>query len=114
MARIEIPVYLINRDEFLPFDPVAGDITDGMFFAGNGGYTFLELENTGAGTFIVGAIINDNEVDEIVIPHKELSLEPGTIAFFGPFPTNFYNQINSDVYIDVEDASVLFNAFSVF
>jgi hypothetical protein len=122
MARTEIPVYAINRDAFTPLDGVNGDLTNGMFFSGNAGYTWLEIENPGTATVQVGAMLAQSTIDGITVPDKIVDVAPGTeIGYhFGPFP-KIYNHNNTEVWIDIdpdalsatEGTALIFRAYNL-
>lgn len=123
MARTEIPVYTVNRVAYNPALKIAGDPSNGMYFAGNSGYAWLEIENPGTLAVTVGAAVNGNAVDDIEIPDKELLIPAGSAHKFGPFPKPYYSQDDLSVYIDIETdeypaepnagTNLLFRAFKV-
>lgn len=102
MARREIPVYSVNRVAYAPDGTVQGDVDNGMFFGANGGFTWLEIENPGTLAIVVGAAVNDNAVDDITIPNKEITVEAGSEVKFGPFPKTYYSQDDLSVNIDID------------
>lgn len=120
MARTEIPVYTISRDAFTPYDFVNGDPTNDMFFSGNAGYTWLEIDNPGSVSVQVGAVLTQNTIDGIPIDDKIMTIAPGSGVHFGPF-SHLYNHAGNQVYIDVdpdmlagtEGTSLHFKAFNI-
>lgn len=113
MSRVEIPVYAVNRDAYAPYAQVTGDSGNGHYFATNRGRTFIEVENSGTVSHTIGAVIAGNSVDEIAVPNKDLTVEGGSVHKFGPFPTRYYSQDDSSVWIDVDSSELLLSAFSV-
>ena len=121
MARTQIPVYVINRDAYAPPQAINGDITNDMYFDGNNGYCWVEIDNPGSVAVQVGAVLTTNVIDEVVVPDKIVTLAAGTSSYhFGPFPKGLYSH-GSQVYLDVdpnalagtEGTALLFRAFSV-
>lgn len=93
MARTEIRITEITRTRtFRDAAITPGDSANDMYINFNRGYTALDIENTGAGTWVVGADVDDNEVDGIEIPDKEIEIPAGSVCWFGAFPPEFYNQ----------------------
>lgn len=120
MARTEIPVYSVNRVAYHPDEPVNGDPGNGMYFAENAGFTWLEIDNPGSLAITVGAVVAADAVDSITIPDKEISVDPGSAVHFGPFPKKWYSQSDLSVYIDIdttiygnEGTALLFNAYDL-
>jgi len=106
VSRTEIPVYAVNRVAYEPYDAVNGDPTNGMYFADNGGYTWLEIDNPGSLPITVGAVVSVDAVDDIVIPDKEIEVDPGSAVHFGPFPKKWYSQPDLSVYFEVDPDGV--------
>jgi hypothetical protein len=121
MSRTPIPIYTLNRDGYAPVAAVNGDPTNDMYFDGNNGYCWVEIDNPGSVSVQVGAVLTTNVIDEVVVPDKIVTLNPGTAGFhFGPFPKGLYNH-GTQVYLDVdpnslvgtEGTALLFRAFTV-
>ncbi len=120
MARTNIPVYTINRVAFAPYPPVTAELSEGMYYAGNAGRTWVEVDNSGTVPIVVGAAVADAaSVDDIVIPDKEMEVDAGSAVHFGPFPTAYYSQDDLTVYFDVtaptdiDGSAVTFRAYTL-
>jgi hypothetical protein len=101
MARTLIPTYSINRVAYAPPPATPGDRANGMYFGGNGGRSWLEVNNPGTVLCTVGAVVAEGSVDDIVIPDKKMDVPAGSAVHFGPFPTSFYSQPDLTVYFDI-------------
>jgi hypothetical protein len=118
MARVPVPVTPVSRDgaEVDTANEVPGDSVNGHLFV-NDGSTFLSVRN-------FDGVAPGPQTVTIHIPRPldgsgpttdviNLAAVDGARYLIGPFPKRIYNQADGRVYVDVSDADVKLEAYSI-
>lgn len=113
MARVEIPVKILNRGGSEVSAWVTGDPTNGMYFAGNRGYTYFEVIRNDVTPGSVGVRFGEPTVDGVAVPNRGFNVPAGGTVIAGPWPTNYYSQVDLTVHIDPPAGHTLFRAYAV-
>lgn len=109
MARTLIPTAEITRagvtcGAAASGSEVAGDPTNGMYFAGNDGLLFLDVRNTSGTTAYSVSFVVAATVDGLTVPVVTVSLAANARRLFGPFPPSLYNQSDGTVSVNIQAA----------
>lgn len=109
MARTEIPVTEVVRAGIQKPATTNSDMTNGMFFTGNDGTIWLEVENTDSVDHNFDVVASPTyTADGLVVSNLTETVPAGEIWEFGPFKTATFRQnIDGDVFIDPDVNTML-------
>ena len=103
MARLELPIYIMSRENNAAVVDTPVLAVDGAQFQ-NDGQTIVRLHNTSGGiktvTFLTPTTLGNTPSNVVADYAFALPAGPALIRFIGPWPTNEYNQADNKVYID--------------
>jgi hypothetical protein len=102
MARTDLSVENISRSG-LNATQAVGDSANDHRIPNNDGEIFLRIDNGGASPSIWSAVPKVSP-DGLTVPNKSVTVPNGEARYFGPFRTDYYNQDDGSIHIDVDQA----------
>lgn len=100
MARSALTIQNITRSGIEPTYAAWG--TDDHYFPNEGKRTFIHVFNGDASQHTV-TIQTPKTVDGLAIAERTVAIPASEDRMIGPFPTEWYNQADNTVYIDIDD-----------
>lgn len=119
MARVLLEAPRVIREgtppaPWTPGNPGGvGGSDGGMYLADNQGQTYIEVWRNDPNPGSVGVQFATEKVDGVSLPDKSFIVPAGGTMLAGPYPTEFYSQLDLTVYINVPTGNTLFRAYTV-